>query len=197
MFQNCLLIFKMMVLSSLTALISACTDGPVEMPGNLPNPKLAELINASVQEQVRLMNPVWAPGLIPQAAANAHLWLKEINEVIAHCRYGPRNSSKFNLLVYDLKLNTGEEIKDVYSGQRCIYELARPLVMRVRFKEGVVNEVLTEGRELATPVDAARSEINQFAESVVRVDWRRNAARYFPANKSDTAISDEWRTKQP
>lgn len=188
---------KMIILSSLTALISACTDGPVEMPGNLPNPKLAELINASVREQVRLMNPVWAPGLIPQAAANAQLWLKEINEVIAHCRYGPRNSSKFNLLVYDVTLNTGEEIKDVYSGQRCIYDIARPLVMRVRFKAGLVNEVLTDGRELTSPVDAAKSEINQLAESVLRVDWRRNASRYFPASKSDAEISDEWRAKKP
>lgn len=192
-----MLTFKMMVLSSLTAFISACTDGPVEMPGNLSNPKLVELINVSLQEQVRLMNPVWAPGLIPQAAANAQLWLTEINEVVAHCRYGLRNSSKFNLLVYDITLNRGEVIKDVYSGQRCIYDIARPLVMRVRFKAGVVNEVLTDGRELATPVDAARSEINQFSESVVRVDWRRNAFRYFPASKSDAEISDEWRTKKP
>ena len=69
--------------------------------------------------------------------------------------------------------------------------------MRVRFKAGLVNEVLTDGRELTSPVDAAKSEINQLAESVLRVDWRRNASRYFPASKSDAEISDEWRAKKP
>jgi hypothetical protein len=181
---------------SLSTMIGACADGPAEKPGSLSNPKLAELANIGLKEQVRLMNPVRAPGLIPQAAANANLWLTEIDEVVAHCKYGPRNNSKSNLLVYEVTLNTGEVIKDVSSGQRCFYEVAKPLVMRVRFKAGIVNEVLTDGRELTSPVAAARGEMNQFAESVVRVDWRRNAQRYFTAKKSDSEISDEWRARK-
>ena len=186
-----------MAISFLTALFSACNDGAVEAPGNLPNPKLAEMINTSLDQEIRRMNPVWAPGLIPQASASARLWLKEISEVVAHCKYGPRNSSKFNLLEYDISLKSGDVIKDVFTGQRCIYEVSLPLVMRVRFAEGVAIQVLTDGRERASPVDAAMSEINQFAETVIRVDWRRNRALYFPAAKTEVQISDEWQVKKP
>lgn len=186
-----------MAISFLTALLSACTDGAVEVPGDVPNPKLAEMINISLDEEIRRMNPTWAPGLIPQAAASARLWLKEINEVVSHCKYGPRNSSKFNLLEYDVALNSGDVVKDVFTGQRCIYDVSLPLVMRVRFVEGKVIEVFTDGRERGAPVDAALSETNQFAESVIRVDWSRNRARYFPASKTEAQISDEWKLKKP
>jgi hypothetical protein len=188
--------FKMMVLSSLTALLSACTDGPVEMPGNLSNPKLAELINASLQENIKRMDPRSSPGFIPQAAANAQQWLKDINEVVARCKYGPRNRSKFNLLEYDITLGSGEIIKDVYTGMRCSYEMGAPLVMRVRFQSGQVAEVLTDGRERKSPVDSAKGEIDLFSKQVIRADWERQGLRYFKPGKTADEISKEWNSSK-
>jgi hypothetical protein len=196
MFRKIKLNFKMMVLSSLAALLSACTDGPVEMPGNLSNAKLVELINASLQEDIKRMDPRSSPGFIPQAAANARLWLKDIGEVVARCRYGPRNRSKFNLLEYDITLGNGEIIKDVYTGMRCSYEVGSPLVMRVRFESGQVADVLTDGRERNSPVDAAKGEINLFSKQVIRVDWDRHRPRYFNPAKTADEISNEWNNSQ-
>jgi hypothetical protein len=184
--------FKMMVLSSLAALLSACTDGPVEMPGNLSNPKLAELINASLREDIKRMDPKSSPGFIPQAAANAQLWLKDISQVVARCRYGPRNRSKFNLLEYDITLRSGEIIKDVYTGMRCTYEVGSPLVMRVRFENGQVADVLTDGRERKSPIDAVKGEINLLSKQVIRADWDRHRLRYFYPAKTADEISKEW-----
>jgi hypothetical protein len=192
MFQQIRLNLKMMALSSLAALLSACTDGPVEMPGNLSNPKLVELINASLQDDLKRMDPRSSPGFIPQAAINAQLWLKDVSEVVARCRYGPRNRSKFNLLEYDITLGSGEIIKNVYTGMRCTYEVGSPLVMRVRFENGQVAEVLTDGRERKSPVDAVKGEINLLSKQVIRADWDRHRLRYFYPAKTTDEISKEW-----
>ena len=197
MFQRYVLGFKIMAFSFLTALLNACTDGPVEVPGNLPNPKLVEMINASLDEQIKRMEPAWSPGFLAQAAGNARLWLQEINEVVARCRHGPRNNSKFNLLEYDILLRSGEVIKDVYTGQRCVYEISLPLVMRVRFVGGRVAEALTDGRERNSPVASAKGEIDQLSKGVVRADWQRRHALYFLPGKTASEISKEWQAGKP
>jgi hypothetical protein len=177
---------------SLLALLAACFDGPREVPGNLANPKLAQLLNEALDAEIKRMNPTWSPGLMPQAADNAKLWLKEIDEVVARCRYGPGNTSKFNLLEYDIRLQSTTVIEDVYSGHRCLYGFTSPLIMRVRFHEGRVVQVLTDGRELKNPVDAVRSDAGIFAEKIIRADWDRNRSKYFPAPKTSEQIRDEW-----
>lgn len=197
MFQRYALGLKIMAFPFLAALLNACTDGPVEVPGSLPNPKLAELINASLDEQIKRMDPGWSRGFLPQAAGSARLWLQEINEVVARCRHGPRNNSKFNLLEYDISLRTGEVIKDVYTGQRCTYEIGLPLVMRVRFAGGRAIEALTDGRERNSPVASSKGEIDQLSKGVIRADWSRRNALYFVPGKTASEISKEWLPGKP
>jgi hypothetical protein len=115
---------------------------------------------------------------------------------VARCRYGPDNHTKANLLEYDIALRGGEVLRGVYSGQRCLYPMAPPLIMRVRFDGGSVREVLTDGRERSAPVDAAMNEMNQFAHSVVQADWQRRPALYFPPDKTPEEIAREWQDKK-
>jgi hypothetical protein len=186
---------RILLMPVLLSLLASCFYGEREVPGASPNPKLAELLNAALQEQIRMMNPIWAPGLLPQAPDNARLWLSEIDEVVARCRYGPRNNSKHNLLEYDIALRSGAMIEDVFSGQRCLYGFAQPLVMRVRFDQGRVVQALTDGRELKQSIDATKGEINLFAEKVIRTDWHQRRERYFPRSKTSEEIHQEWQTK--
>ncbi|WP_077000759.1 hypothetical protein [Variovorax sp. KK3] len=186
-----------MILAMLAAYLSACTGRTPEQPGDTPNPKLVELVDAALAREIAGMNPALLPGLLPQSGDEARRWLKEIAQVVARCRYGPRNDSKSNLLEYDIVLGSGEQITGVYSGQRCYYPVAKPLVMRVQFQDGRVREVTTDGREREQPVEASTGEIQQFAERVLRVDWKRNPARYFRAGKSSSDIAREWETRKP
>ena len=186
---------KIMILASLLAYLQACTGRVPEQPGDQPNPKLAEMINTGFAEEIGRMNPVWSPGLLPQAPEHARQWLQEIAEVVARCRYGPSNRSKSNLLEYDITLRSGEQVQSVYSGQRCLYDVARPLVMRVRFDGGRAGTVTTDGRERALPVDASLAETRLFAQTVLRADWSRRPARYFPPDKTADEIAREWGRK--
>lgn len=183
----------MALLTSLTAVLAACTGGTPETPGDQSNPMLAGLLQKALDAEVGRMNPVWAPGLLGSAPASAREWLANIDEVVARCRYGPRNRSKHNVLEYDLTLRGGEKVLDVYSGQRCLYGLVRPLVMRVRLENGQVQDVLTDGRERQSPVDAVSPEVQQFARSLIQADWKRRPAHYFPPEKSKADIAREWR----
>jgi hypothetical protein len=197
MLRSPVLKFKVhiMILASLAAYLSACTGRVPEQPGDVPNEKLAEMINSGIEEEIRRMNPTWSPGLLPQAPEQARQWLREIAEVVARCRYGPANRSKGNLLEYDITLGSGERIEAVPSGQRCLYDVARPLVMRVRFDAGRAGAVMTDGRERALPVDASLAETRLFAQSVLRADWSRRPARYFPPDKTAEEISRGWDRK--
>jgi hypothetical protein len=180
---------------TLLGFLAACLYSPPEVPGQLANPKLAQLINTSLQQEAARMVPSNYPGLTAEASKNTLIWFTEIREVVARCRYGPRNDSKFNLLVYDITLRTGAVIESVYTGRRCLYGMELPLVMRVRFENGQVVEALTDGRELKQSVQTVKGELLLFAETIIRTDWRRNPARYFPPNKTESQILDEWKMK--
>jgi hypothetical protein len=199
MLRSPVLSFKVhiMILASLAAYLSACTGRVPEQPGDQPSPRLAELINGAIAREIAGMDPALLPGLLPQAGEQARRWLQEISQVVARCRYGPGNNSKSNLLEYDIVLASGEQITGVYSGQRCYYPVARPLVMRVQFQGGQVREVTTDGRERERPVDASLGEIQQFAERVLRADWKRSPTRYFRAAKSSDEAAREWDVRKP
>lgn len=171
------------------------TCGSYETPSNVPNPKLASLINDALDAELGRMNPTWSPGLIPEAQAHAREWLREIDHVVTHCKCNPRNDSKMNRLVYDITLRSGKEIKDVYTGSRCYQyaELRGPLVMKIAFKEGKVSEVFTDGSERKESVDFFKGDVSLVAEKVIRADWQRRKELYFPPEKTAEQKAEEWK----
>jgi hypothetical protein len=46
-------------------------------------------------------------------------------------------------------------------------------------------------------VDASLGEIQQFAERVLRADWKRSPTRYFRAAKSSDEAAREWDVRKP
>lgn len=186
-------VLKFMAFTSWITWLSACFDGPREQPGDQPNPRLATMLQARFELELAGMRAPQLPALIAQAPHNAWLWLAEIDQVVAHCSHGPGNRTTSNKLTYDITLRSGERIDDVYSGQRCRYDIAaKPLVMRVRFQTGRVAEVFTDGRERAAPPDATGHEVAQFAQAVLRVDRLRRPARYHPPTPTGPEIAREW-----
>lgn len=180
------------LLSTLTAFLTACTGGTPETPGDQSSPVLATLLQKALEAEIARMNPVWAPGLLPSAPKTAREWLMTVDEVVARCRYGPGNRTKGNRLEYDLRLHSGEQVLGIQSGQRCLYGFAPPLVMRVRLEDGQVRDAQTDGRERQSPVDAISPEVQQFARSLIRADWKRRPGLYFPPEKSAEDIAREW-----
>ena len=175
---------------------SACNTslncGTYEQPGTRLNPKLVSLINEELDKEIARMTPTWSPGLIAEAPAHARKWLGEIDHVITHCACNPNNTEKRNKMVYDITLRNGEEIKGVYTGNTCYYQISRPLIMKVVFREGKVSEVFTDGAERKESVDMAMSDVCTFAERIIRHDWDRNPQLYFPPEKTPEQKAKEW-----
>ncbi|SIR54966.1 hypothetical protein [Pseudacidovorax sp. RU35E] len=182
----------MALFAALSALMAACTGGTPETPGDQPNAVLAQVLQKALDDEIARLDPSWSPGLLPAAPALAREWLTQIDEVVARCRYGPRSQSKHNLLEFDLRLHSGETIEALYTGQRCTYGIAPPLIMRVRMRDGRVAEALTDGRERRRPVDAVAPEAHAFATAVITADLRRRAARYFVPSASPQDIQRQW-----
>ena len=188
-------IMKMTILAFFSTLLMACNGGEPEKPGNVPNPKLVELINASFEQQMGRMNPRWSRAYLPQASDNARLWLGQVDHVVTHCRYGPGSDSKFNLLEYDITLTNGELIKNVYTGLRCQYKLSSPLVMHLSFSNGQAASALTDGRERKRPMRESMGEINLLVETILGVDQSRRPSLYYPPAKTAKEFADEWNLK--
>ncbi|MEO7242693.1 MAG: hypothetical protein ABIW85_07240 [Variovorax sp.] len=180
-------------LSTLFGAVSA--RGAPEQPGDRSNPRLAQLVAQSLEDQLHGMRPE-VQHLIAAAPTHAKAWLREIAQVVARCRGGPSDQSKLNLLEYDVTLASGEKLESVYTGHRCVYVgTLRPMVMRVVFDNGVATEAFTDGRELALSVDSAKVECDLMARSLLKIDRMRRPERYFVPGPSAAQIEEQWKPR--
>jgi hypothetical protein len=180
-----------------SGVLLGCFDSSPEAPGNISNPKLVELINREINAEIRQIDPDKNAGWTKDAKKATELWMSNITEVVARCRYGKNNENKFNQIELDIYTRSGNSLKSVYTGQRCFYKMSVPLVMRVKFANGRAIVALTDGRELTRSVDLIRYEVSQFAEHTVKADRSRNRDIYLSSEKSRAEIEEEWKAKQP
>jgi hypothetical protein len=175
--------------------VSACSSSAPEKPGTLSNPRLASLYQKAFEAEIALINPTWAPGMIPGAPAAARKWLSSIAQVSSQCTRGPDDFSKANRLEYTVTLKSGEIISHIPSAILCQYQkgFGKPLVATLLFKEGVVVDALTDGRELEAPISHAQRWINDTAERILGADHDRNRDAYFPPPKTTDQIKQEWK----
>jgi hypothetical protein len=175
--------------------ISGCTLSEPEKPGKLSNARLAALYQKAIDAEVALMNPTWAPGLLPGAPVAARKWLAAIMQVSIQCTKGPDDFSKGNRLEYTVTLQSGEIISKVASGIVCQYQkgFGKPLVALLLFKDGKVVDALTDGRELEAPISFAQRWINDAAERILRADQDRNRDAYYPPTPTPAQNKQEWK----
>lgn len=166
--------------------------GTAEEPGNLSNPKLVELVNAAIDQDITSSSYPAAPGMLPGSGAQSRQWLKEIAVASLHCNCNPENEGKENKRLIDITLANGTVLKDIYTGDRCFYPLGKPLIMKVVFKEGKVVDVFTDGSEKKESVDYFQGDIYMFAQHVIREDWKRRQSLYFPREKTAAEKAKEW-----
>lgn len=184
---------RVLLAAGLCAALGACGFGAgPEVPGDQPNPMLAAMASEHLDGALRRLDPRWVAQLQPGAQAQAQQWLGEIAEVVARCRYGPGDRSRGNLMEYDITLASGEVLRDVQGFRRCSYDLRPPLVMRVRFRDGRVDAVLTDGRERRFPPDDARNDLNTLVDAILRADQTRRPALYFPPGMTQADLDRLW-----
>lgn len=162
------------------------------MPGDQPSPKLVEMFNREIDEQLaRIGGPPFLgslePPYRPDAADSARRWLSEVREVVTHCGHGGRGGAH-NPQAYDLTLQSGAVLSDVTASLGgCIPGFDTP--MRVTFEAGRVVQVTTDGSERESTPEVARTRVKAYVEALVRHDARLHPERYYlgPAKPSDPA----------
>ena len=165
---------------------------PPEEPGNLSSPTLARLLNESIDDALAQMNPTQAPGLIPEAAANSRVFLREVTEVVARCSKGRLEpNQKYNKLEYHLVRADGAHPKPIATRTGCG---EKSLIFRATFKDGRVAEAFTDGRERQYPVAEVRGMVREFGKNVTWSDWDAHRERYFPPppEPSPRDVAKEW-----
>ncbi|RYZ34240.1 MAG: hypothetical protein EOO71_39665 [Myxococcaceae bacterium] len=167
---------------------------PPEMPGDIPSPTLADLLNESVDHALKKMGPRDSPGMRPEAVANGRMFLGEVREVVVRCEKGSWSSrAKYNPLKYDLLFVDGRRLEGAATGSRCG---AEPLILRATFQDGRVVQATTDGRERAWPVELARGRVAEFGERVLSVDWHLHPDRYYPPAPPEPTqedIAKQWK----
>lgn len=164
-----------------------------EKPGTLSNPRMAQMLNEALDEEVRQIgDSIMYPGYIREADDNARLFLRSVKEVVSRCSGGRSDNSKFNKRVLDVTLADGTVLKGQYTGESCYYMIEEPNIYRVFFENGRVSDVQSDGREKNKPVDGFKTEAGSFAGNLLNVDVRRNRHRYFPEQKTADDFRREW-----
>lgn len=167
------------------------TPSAPPMPGDKPNKKLVELFNAEIDALGEgELNSTKNPGLLPTAPERARQWFSEIREVVTHCRYG--SPDKANWSMYDITLQSGEAQKNVIANMgngNC-----RVTPMRVRFEDGRVVEVTTDGSELQQPLESARGDIRYYLKALISRDAKAHPERYYKPTPAAPKVDlqQEW-----
>ncbi len=182
------------LLSSLSILLlAACTGGARETPGDEANPRLAELINESLDRHIGGMHGNPRDVLLPGAPEQARAWLGKLRAATTGCRNGPRDESRYNTFQYELVLADGTRIGEVPGHRRCTYEGPLPLIMQVTFEDGRAVQAYTDGRERRQLPDAALPDIDAFTLALLRVDQQRHPELYRPPAPTAAQIEEQWK----
>ncbi len=156
----------------------------VQRPGNISNPKLAELFN----QQVGTWGTRWnGGGMNGSQQQGAAAWMNEIAEVSLN--YIKTSTVKFSHFQAEITLRDG-----VHISAPCGKDAA--LVARFTFSNGQATEAWTDGSERSADVATATARLNNVVDCIVRADMDRHRERYFklaPTGKTPAEISKEWK----
>jgi hypothetical protein len=187
-------LFSSLIALIATSSLTGCIASEPEKPGDVSNPKLAEMFQKAFEKEIAGMNPTWKPGLRPGSDLLAKGWLSQIREISSQCKFGPDNLTKFNRLEYLVRLKNGETITNVYSGLLCQYQpgFGKPLISIVTLENGRVINAKTDGRERDQPVSYANEWVNNLAEIILGIDQTRRSTLYFGTANSKEQNRKEW-----
>ncbi|MFP2907566.1 hypothetical protein ACLESD_21450 [Pyxidicoccus sp. 3LFB2] len=151
------------------------------------------MLNESIDKAISEANPTWAPGFIPEAAANFRVFLGEVSEVVARCSKGRLEpNQRFNRMEYHLLRVDGVRYKPISSDIRCG---KRSIIFRAVFKDGRVAEAYTDGRERQYSVEEVRGMLGNFGKRVTWSDFDHHRERYFPPpppKPTPADVSKQW-----
>lgn len=175
-------------------LLSLREDAHREAPGNRLSPGLARMINDALTAELKRVPELHAAAeLGVTASLVAREWLAEVKEVVARCRRGPDDETKWNLMEYDVSLYGGGSVEGLYSGLICEYgSKLPPLVMRVRWSDGQVVDVLTDGRERGASPSTFEKDAAGIAAAVIRAGQDRKVDPPIPPMLSATENTRAW-----
>lgn len=168
---------------------------PPAEPGNLPSPTLAKVLNESIDRAVADRDPAKWPGLIPEAAANSRVFLRELSEVVARCSMGRLEpNQKYNRMVYSLVRVDGFRYEPISTRKGCNED---SIIFRVTLKDGRIAEAFTDGRERQYAVEQVRSlvTVREFGEDLLSADTKYHPERYYrapPPPPPPRDVSKDW-----
>ncbi|WP_233597526.1 MULTISPECIES: hypothetical protein [Corallococcus] len=174
---------------TLTPLLS-----PPAEPGDISSPTLAKVLNESIDTAVADLDPKTWPGLIPEAAANSQVFLREVAEVVARCSKGPLEpNQKYNRMLLHLVGVDGSRYEPITS-RGCGED---SLIFRATFKDGRIAEVFTDGRERRYSVEEVKGLVNirEFGKRLISSDKTRHPERYYraaPPQPPPRDVSKDW-----
>jgi hypothetical protein len=186
-------IVTLAVTASAFALFFRWYDQPPEMPGNIPNARLAAMFNERLALAVSGMTPARAPGLSERASASASSFIARVREVTQHCNFG-RAGRPHNLVVFDLLLADGTVVQNRYNGGlRCPSpDVPGIPIMRIRFAGGAAVEITTDGSERdVRPVDVI-PWLDNAIKRLIAYDEDVNPTGYFRASPTSQDLRGSW-----
>jgi hypothetical protein len=168
-------------------------DQAPDMPGTIPNPRLAAMFNERLALALGRMTTAHSPGLSDRAATSAAFFLTRVREVTQHCNF-KQPGRAHNNVVFDLQLLDGTLAPNLYNGGfRCpSSDVPGIPIMRIRFADGVAVEVTTNGTERnSRPVDVIPA-LDDAIKHLISYDKQINPAGYFRTAPTPQEVRRSW-----
>lgn len=173
----------------LVSIAAVALRTPTVMPGDQSNPKLVAMFNQEIDEfEQDLLSPKVHAGFHDGAAASGRAWLQQVDVVESYCG----NPGRFAHIRADVRLRDGRVFAErMVDTSRCSAEST--IEMRVRFGEGRVVDVQTDGSEKQFPPDHARRAVEALLGEIVQVDMDTNKTGYYKhAIEKHPSLEEQW-----
>ena len=159
---------------------------------NKENNKIAILFNNKLTAHIGSVSGGMYSGYTKMATQSTVQFFEGIKTIETYARYGSASNDKYNKVEMKLTFYDGKVLDKVYTGMPVIPMYGSTLLLKLDLKEGKATTAYTNGTELKTSPSNFENYMQDVIDNCISVDSRANPNKYYPAQKTQEDIKNDW-----
>lgn len=158
------------------------------------NAKLILIFNTEMQQEIKRYETGWYPGAIPTAYSRIEDFLKSVQQIETHTKYGFDSSKSHNGIDIKVTYKNGSIVDNIYTSTHWngSFLIGAPMLINMQFENGIVSKVYTNGVERHSSPEDAKILLHALVENLINYDMQQNHDLYFLPAKTQSQIDATW-----
>ena len=159
---------------------------------NKENNKIALLFNNQLNSHIGSVSGGMYSGYTKMATQSIVQFFGSIKTIETYARYGSASNDKFNKVELKLTFYNGRVLDKVYTGMPVIRAYGATLLLKLDMQNGKAKTAYTNGVEFTSSPSNFENYMQDVIDNCISVDSRANPNKYYPAQKTQEDIKNDW-----